>query len=61
MASLTLAVDTLRQFVSEEVASPGMTDVDLERFKRSIELYLQDLLRAVQADLQQICDNCCPP
>ena len=35
MASLTLAVDTLRQFVSEEVAGPGTTDVDLERFKRN--------------------------
>lgn len=61
MASITLQVDTLRQFVSEEVAGIETSDVDLERFKRSIELYLQDLLRAVQADLQEICENCCPP
>lgn len=60
MANINLEISQLRSFVAEEVASQDTAAVDLERFKRQVELYLQDLLRAVQADLQEICDTCCP-
>lgn len=39
---------SIRDFVSEEVASPDTTDVDLERFKRSLEIYIRDLLLALR-------------
>ncbi len=41
----------IRDFVSEEVASPETPDIDLERFKRSVEIYFQDLLRALNANV----------
>lgn len=60
MASIELQTDQLRDFVSDEVAGPETTDVDLERFKRQVETYLNDLRRALVADLQTICETCCP-
>lgn len=58
--TFSLQIDALRDFVSEEVASLETPDVDLERFKRQVETYLQELKEAIKADLDAICDNCCP-
>jgi len=61
MACENLQTRDLRPFVAEDVASPDTAAADIERFKRQVELYLQDLRRAVLADLEQICTDCCPP
>lgn len=60
MASLELQITSLRDFVLEEVASSGTVEVDLERFKRQMENYLNELRRTVQADLETISESCCP-
>lgn len=60
MATITLEIESLRDFVSQTVASPDSPAVDLERFKAEVEDYLRDLRAAVTADLQSIRDNCCP-
>ena len=60
MANFTLEITSFRQFVSQVTPSKDLTEVDLQRFQREVELYLRELLRVIQADLQDICDNCCP-
>lgn len=57
--TIELEIELVRPFVSQEVSTQENASVDLERFKREIEQYLQEMLRAVVADLQNIRDNCC--
>lgn len=58
---VTLQIDQLRNFVAEEVASQDTAAIDLERFKRQAELYLQDMQRALQVDLGNVNPGYVPP
>lgn len=57
--TIVLEIESFHPFTSQIVSTQEDASVDLERFKREVELYLQEMLRIVVADLQIIRDNCC--
>lgn len=60
MANLTLNLSSFEDFVSQVTPSEETTARDVELLKREVELYLRRLRQALKADLEQICENCCP-
>jgi len=60
----TLRTCNIEPFVSEVTPQPGSLEEAStagEIFQNQVENYLNRLLEAVCADLQEIVDECCPP